>query len=292
MDNLTFKRVSDCSLNELVDVWNRGFEGYSVDVTMTPEAFLKRMVSEDLSPSDSVVAFDEQKAVGIIMNGFREINGKTYAWNGGTGIDTDYRGKGVSQQLMDEVDHLYREKNVDVAVLEAISTNARAIKLYEKHHYELVERLTYFKGPEDQQDISVIHDYDLEIHRVPKEKIRILSFYQEDMPWQNQLESLKDGFFYILYDRDRPIGYATTKENYNSNGRLQAVQLFQVGIEPALEEDDLLLVTFLHRIFRLDLNEVKRLVVNFPNQQDHCLDAFHQLGFQKMIEQVHMKKTY
>ncbi|WP_277673572.1 GNAT family N-acetyltransferase [Piscibacillus halophilus] len=287
---LKFKRVSECPIDQLVDVWNRGFKGYIVDVSMTMQSFLKKMVTEDLDPEHSVVAFDGDYPVGIVMTGFRQGEDALYAWNGGTAIDPEYRGTGVSHALMEEVLSVYKEKGVHTAYLEAISTNIRAIKLYEKHGYELIERLTFFSGPEEGQDITVIHDYELECIRVPSEKIQSLSFYQRHMPWQNQLESLKEGIGYILYDRERPIGYAMTKETYDEKGQLKSVQIYQLGIEPVLEGDSLLLITFLHKIFKLERDGIKRLIFNFPNRDDHVLSALSELGFHKTIEQVHMKK--
>ncbi|MGP4071519.1 GNAT family N-acetyltransferase [Piscibacillus sp. B03] len=288
--NITFKKVSECTINELIYVWNKGFEGYSVDVTMKPETFLKRMVNEDLSAEYSIVAFDGDAPVAIVMNGFREQNDYLNAWNGGTGIVPEYRGTGLSQLLINEVFTIYKQREVQTANLEAISTNQRAIKLYEKHGYELIERLSFFSGPDESQDITVIHDYELECIRVPKEKIKALSFFQNQMPWQNQLESLKEGIGYILYDRERPIGYAMTKEAYDNNGYPQSIQLYQFGIEPVLENDVLLVMTFLHKIFKLDRDGVKRHVINFPNRDNQLLSVLNELGFNKTIEQVHMKK--
>lgn len=288
--NITFKKVSECTINELIYVWNKGFEGYSVDVTMKPETFLKRMVNEDLSAEYSIVAFDGDAPVAIVMNGFREQHDYLNAWNGGTGIVPEYRGTGLSQLLINEVFTIYKHREVQTANLEAISTNQRAIKLYEKHGYELIERLSFFSGPDESQDITVIHDYELECIRVSKEKIKALSFFQNQMPWQNQLESLKEGIGYILYDRERPIGYAMTKEAYDNNGDPQSIQLYQFGIEPVLENDVLLVMTFLHKIFKLDRDGVKRHVINFPNRDNQLLSVLNELGFNKTIEQVHMKK--
>ncbi|WP_054751948.1 GNAT family N-acetyltransferase [Piscibacillus salipiscarius] len=71
---------------------------------------------------------------------------KFYAWNGGTGILPEFRGTGLSHTLIEEVQAVYHEQGVNVANLEAITTNERAINLYEKHGYELIERLGFMQG--------------------------------------------------------------------------------------------------------------------------------------------------
>jgi hypothetical protein len=83
---ITIKPLKNCRLDQILDAWNRGFEGYFVPINMTLDSFLSRMVFEGLSPELSIVAFDEEEPVGIIMNGVRDIKGKKQAWNGGTGV--------------------------------------------------------------------------------------------------------------------------------------------------------------------------------------------------------------
>ncbi|WP_279401287.1 hypothetical protein [Piscibacillus salipiscarius] len=60
----------------MVSVWNRGFEGYSVDVTMDTQTFLRRMVTEDLVAEASIIALDADSPVAIVMNGFRKHDDK------------------------------------------------------------------------------------------------------------------------------------------------------------------------------------------------------------------------
>ena len=80
------KKMAECKVDESVQAWNTGFEGYFFDMTTTPEAFEKRGRTEGLSDELSVVAFEEGVPVGLVRNGVRQWQGKKVAWNGGTGV--------------------------------------------------------------------------------------------------------------------------------------------------------------------------------------------------------------
>ena len=97
---MEIKKLSDCTLQEIVTAWNRGFTGYLVQLEMNETAFITRLVSEGLSLEHSIVTFVNNEPVGIITNGFRTIDGKQMAWNGGTGIAPEFRGKGLIKQMI------------------------------------------------------------------------------------------------------------------------------------------------------------------------------------------------
>ena len=128
---ITIKRLSQCTLEDAVVAWNKGFEGYYFDMTTTVDFFTRRLILEGLSPSLSVIAYDDERPVGIILNGIRLINGKKVSWNGGTGVDPEYRGKGVGKKLIEAVLAIYEVEGVEVATLEAVKENVKAISLYE-----------------------------------------------------------------------------------------------------------------------------------------------------------------
>ena len=143
---MEIKKLSDCTLKEMTKAWNRGFTGYIVPMEMNETAFLHRFVSQGLSPEHSIVAFINNDPIGIIVNGFRLINDKKIAWNGGTGLAPEYRGKGVIKKMMNEMLAIYEHQNVDIATLEAINENNVAIHLYKNYGYEIVDDLVFLCG--------------------------------------------------------------------------------------------------------------------------------------------------
>lgn len=90
---MIFKNMSELSAEDLVALWNKGFEGYFLNSTLDLSKFMARTVHEGLSLEHSLVMFENKEPIGFVMNGFRTIDGSKVAWNGGTGIVPDYRGE-------------------------------------------------------------------------------------------------------------------------------------------------------------------------------------------------------
>ncbi|WP_405079770.1 GNAT family N-acetyltransferase [Paenibacillus chitinolyticus] len=132
---IAIRKLSECTLDQAVQVWNEGFFGYFVDMTTNPGAYMTRQAYEQLSPQHSIVAFDGEQPVGFVLNGIRMAGGGKISWNGGTGIIPAYRGRGVGRKLIEASLDIYREEGVDTATIEAIAGNAPAIALYESVGY-------------------------------------------------------------------------------------------------------------------------------------------------------------
>ena len=135
---ITIRRLCDCTLQDVILAWNEGFEGYFVKMNFSLEQFLKRLVHEELSAEHSILLYDGDTPVGIVLNGMREIDGKKLAWNGGTGIAPAYRNKGLGRLAIAECIRIYEEEGVESATLEAIAENHPAIGLYEKMGYKTI----------------------------------------------------------------------------------------------------------------------------------------------------------
>src|SRR6476619_534811 len=130
---LEIRRMNTCSFQTALEVWNAGFHGYFVDLTVPLEQFLQRLIYENVSLEHSLVAFDDGRPVGFLLNAFRSSGGKKIACNAGTGVVPDMRGKGVGNALVAATIEVYRNESVDVALLEVIQANHSAIAVYKKN---------------------------------------------------------------------------------------------------------------------------------------------------------------
>ena len=152
---MKIKTVAQCTLDEVLKAWNKGFEGYFIEINMTAEMFLQRLVGRAYLPEHSIVVFDQEEPIAIVMNGFRTIDGQN-SLNGGTGISPAYRGKGVSRLLMEETLTIYKRENVELGTLEAIKENQVAIALYEKYGYVVANQLLFLSGEYEAKVTSTV----------------------------------------------------------------------------------------------------------------------------------------
>lgn len=280
--NLTFKKLTECTIQDIITAWNRGFEGYFVQLEMTPELFFNRLVNEGLSLNHSLVAFDGGEPVAIVLNGFRVIDGKKTSWNGGMGIAPEYRGSGVSNLLMEAALKVYSEEGVEVATLEAIKENERAIRLYQKFGYEITDSLVYLSGTVD------VNTTPIACQSIRPEQLSTYQFYKEKLPWQCQWQSVKSGEAQIYFDENQqPLGYSLFKRAWDQQGQLEKVFLYQ--LELFVSPQDETIKSILTSISGETNGPVSYLTINTP-LSNQIVTILLKIGFEKKTEQVLMVK--
>ncbi|MBR7794489.1 MAG: GNAT family N-acetyltransferase [Bacillota bacterium] len=290
---IKIKRLIDCTIAEAVKSWNEGFAGYYIDTTTTPENLIKRMVNEDLSPLLSIVAFKDNQPIGIVMNGVRKVKGKKVAWNGGTGVAKEYRSKGVGKILIESTLSILKEEGVDLATLEAISNNTKAISLYKNMGYLIYDNLEYLtlKGKLLQNPIKDSNrKYNVE--RVAPQQIGQLLFYKTMNPWQTQWQSAKNGEGIIVKDDSgNELGYAYYQKIFNSQGRHLSTILFQCESKPDLTDSEEIVYFMLGEVFGDFKDDIIRTIPNLPiTKSELPLTILKQIGFQTIAQQVYMTK--
>ncbi|MGN7176761.1 GNAT family N-acetyltransferase [Paenibacillus sp. FSL R5-0490] len=287
---MKIKRLSQCTLEEALTAWNKGFEGYIVPIKMDLQAFVNRMISEGLSPEKSIIVFMHGEPCGIIMNGFREINGRKIAWNGGTGIAPEFRGKGLSAAMMEEVISIYRAEKAHTAVLEAIEENERAIKLYKKAGYVITDHLLYLNKKLPNNELGLLKENPFSIKRLYPEQLQSLSFYDTTAAWQCQWQSVKHGEAAVLLNDDgKAIGYILYKRILKAGGRTDRIIIYQLrfnnGNNYEKMTESILGSLFMDADESIDFTAVNISVSN-PSSK-----ALLELGFEKKVGQVMMEKS-
>lgn len=288
---ITVKYLFEVPLQNAVEVWNKGFEGYDFNVATTIDKFLARIVIEDLSLEYSLVAFDEDRPIAIVMNGFRLINGKKTAWNGGTGISPEYRGKGIGKLLMEKNLQLYRELGVDVALLEAIRSNKSAVNLYQNVGYHIQEHLICL------QQSGVLNDKILQpaanryiLKRGRPSEVKELCFYRNFSAWQTQWPSLKEGESLILSDGNIVVGYALYKKINGKDGNSETIVLYQCESKPDRVDKEEILKALLCEVYDAPFtNPVKRLAINISDNNKELLVLLKKSNFSSYLDQHHME---
>ncbi|OEH92090.1 GNAT family N-acetyltransferase [Bacillus solimangrovi] len=290
---ITIKRLNECTLQDAITAWNEGFSGYFTDVQMTIDVFLNRLTQEGLSANHSIVAFDGNKPIGIVLNGLRMIDGKKVAWNGGTGVATTYRGSGIGKKLIEETLAIYEKEGVDIATLEAIKQNEKAIRLYEKLGYVIEDKLFFF-AHEGSFEINPFQDYLDEykyIKTVPL-AVQYLSFYKSMSSWQTQVKSVRDGEAILAVDSQtgEKVGYAFLKRNFNDDGLHVSTALYQCETASNRNDQQQVAASLLSQLFSPFDQKLKRITVNLSSNNQSVISLLQGAGFEKSVEQVYMKK--
>ncbi|MGN7469191.1 GNAT family N-acetyltransferase [Brevibacillus sp. SAFN-007a] len=291
---ITIKRMSDCTFAEVTKAWNRGFEGYLIPIVMTEERLVQRLGNEGYVLSLSVVAFDGTEPIGLVASGLRTIGGQKVAWNGGTGVATAYRRQGVGRQLLDHTLALYREAGVEIATLEAMSQNRKAIALYEQKGYEVKDRLLFWQrsGPLPEHAFSAPIPSDYRVRCVLVQEAATLPFYAGEVAWQNHWQSLSDAQALVVEDSEgQAVGYALYKHVLNAAGRVSAIVLRQCVAQPERRDARSIVNVALAHVYGPHGLDCKRSTFNLRASERLLLEALEAAGFGPSgIEQVYMVK--
>jgi ribosomal protein S18 acetylase RimI-like enzyme len=290
---ITFRSVSDCTWREMTDIWNKGFEGYFVPLHFDEKQLNVHFAKGDISPQHSFLACYDGKPAGFILNGFRQIDGKKVAWNGGTGVKKEFRGKGVGKALIQECLSLYKEEQVDIATLEAIELNIPAIRLYEKFGYSITDNL-YFYTAKNISDLSPTPKIDYKFIHTNNKAIRKLAIWNKWTPWQNQIINFPDDSrAVIMLDRSKnSIGYALYRDIFDDDGDKAQTVLLHCEVTE-IPNKKYLTEQLLAQVFHSPNNRDKNYLCSTYNLlvSTHLRSVFQEWGFSKQTGQVWMQQN-
>lgn len=287
--NISYKLMSSLSFKEAHILFNRGFEGYLVPMNLTFDTFVSRFGNDGLSPALSIVAYDGTDPIGFVLQGIREVDGQKISWNGGTGINREYRGRKLGYSLMEEAEKIIKELNVSIATLEALSENKAAISLYEKCGYKVEDDLLFLRANEIlDSKLPDLDDY--EIIRIPATQSIGSDLFSTIVPWQTDASNTsKLGGEAVMISKNGEVQAACLIRKKRVFGnKTESITLFQVkenGNEDALNK---LLA------YALEYDQsVNRTTYNFLKGNGCVVSSLLASGFENTpVSQVFMTKSF
>ncbi|MEC0201954.1 GNAT family N-acetyltransferase [Paenibacillus lautus] len=289
---ITYKPLSELPIREVSELWNHSFEGYMVNASMPLDRFIARTGNDGLCMERSLACYMDGVPAGIVMNGFREEDGVKIARNGGTAIAPDFRGKGIGKIMMEKNAELYVEQGVRRAYLEAISTNASAIRLYESVGYEIIDRLLIMTNelPMEQQRAQNTHSPYTRVRGLAAEAASV-AFYRSGEVWQTDASSIKDGESVIVYEGEEQVGFGLFKRVFDATGSLAAITLFRCEAAPGHPDAEAVMKTAVLEMIQPGF-ACKRSAFNIRDSHKKLVNVLKELGFTSSMEQVLMVHEY
>lgn len=287
---ITIKRLSECPIRDAVDAWNKGFEDYYTKFVMTVDLFIGRMAAEDLSADISVVAYADGEPVGLIVNGIRSVGESRIAWNGGTSVAATFRRQGIGRSMLEESLRLYKQENADAAVLEAVSENTKAIRLYESLGYTVTDRLILLERNDRTKPVEADGAYRLRKGR-PQEAA-VLDFYRRDNAWQTHWQSCKEGeALFALDEKGEVAGYSLLRRRFDASAKHIGTTLLQCETVRGRQDRSGIIRSMLGAVFGEDgPAEIQQRAFNLSMTLDEeVISALRSFGFESASEQVMMK---
>lgn len=183
---MTFKTLESIALTELLHAFNTSFSDYLVPLHLTEQQLKDKIISDNIQLDLSAGAFDGNQLIGFILHGYDVIKGLKVVYNAGTGVIPSHRGNKITAQLYNFILPVLKEIGTDKILLEVITGNERAIKIYGKIGFEIIRTLNCNKGtiaaqsPENYA-IKNLNNYDW---------AQMQSFWDIHPSWQNSIRAV------------------------------------------------------------------------------------------------------
>ena len=297
---IIIKPLSQCSFSDALEAFNKGFEDCYLPIELSLDQFTCRFGLDQLSVDHSFMAFYNNTPAGIMLNGIKKVKGKKHAWNGGTSVAFLYRKMGIGEALLKATLEKYQQQGVVEASLEAFKVNEKAIHLYQKYGYEIVDTLLFLKhrGSFHASLLKKKNQLTYSLKRRLAKDIQNLPFYTYDVPWKNQFDCIRDGESFIaLNEKNEEVGYLLFQKNFSSIGIVNSVTFYQGSVKEHISNSEDVLGFLLATIFNM-YGPIAYNTYNVPEKRNSLLvKMLKSFGFQDLytdegikLEQVFMKK--
>jgi len=127
MSALTFHSAERLADDQLAHLFNRGYTGYYVPVTLDATAFRAMVTANDIDLGASRVGERDGAPVAFAMLAIRGRRG----WIGGMGVVPEARGQGGGRAIMEAVLESARARGLATVDLEVLEQNQPAARIYE-----------------------------------------------------------------------------------------------------------------------------------------------------------------
>lgn len=204
----SYKTLDKTSIEILHKAFVNAFSDYQVKIDLPIWKFKQMLQRRGYIAEMSIGAFLNEKLVGFVLNGYRIWNGKLTVYDIGTGVVSNYRRQGVTNNILSNIKNIIKEEQVKQYLLEVIKSNESAVNLYKKQNFEIQRELECFQL--DKSQYNSIINYKVE-HVNKIDLNQLIQFWDFNPSWQNSIDSINaisEAFLYSIVRFDNTIvGY-------------------------------------------------------------------------------------
>jgi ribosomal protein S18 acetylase RimI-like enzyme len=148
---IDYRLLSDEDFDSLYACFLAAFSDYEVDMQMSREQFRQRFVRDGVRLTMSAGAFDAERMIGFCINAVGRWQELETAYDAGTGVIREYRGRGVGKELFAFLTPRLKNIGIKQYLLEVLTSNTPAASLYRKLGFVDTRRLAVFRSSEPQK---------------------------------------------------------------------------------------------------------------------------------------------
>lgn len=277
--------LSEFDLDQLFETFNDAFSDYILPSELTATQFRQHLAANAVDISRSVGCFDGDRMIGFSLNGFGEWNGLSTVYDAGTGVIPPLRRQGVSNAMFEMMLPVFRRDGIDQFLLEVITVNTPALRLYEKLGFKTVRELALLRWDEVPETQLSSHERFTIREMDTPDWPRFESFWDGKPSWQNVPDALNR----VIETRcvggafvdDACVGYVTFSK---SLGRVS-----QLAVDKAHRNRGVATALLNFVLARRNSN-LPMQIVNLDKSLDRAIKFFENRGFSELVSQFEMIK--
>ncbi len=143
---LLVRKLENIEFDIIIDCFLKSFANYFVDIPTDKNYYKERWKMAKVNYGLSYGMFDGEELVGFIINAIDEREGIKIAYNTGTGVLPEYRGKRIVKSIYDYAIPDLKKNGVLKCSLEVIIENTKAVKIYKSIGFGICKTFNCFSG--------------------------------------------------------------------------------------------------------------------------------------------------
>ena len=142
---ITFRKLTINDYDQMIDLWEKACLPYKPKGRDSREA-IKRQIKAD--PELFLGAFHGEKLIGTVIGSY---DFRMKGWINRLAVDPEYRGKGIAQRLVTEMEQILKSKGVVVIAALIELPNPASINLFKKLGYTVHDNIVYVTKRESDE---------------------------------------------------------------------------------------------------------------------------------------------
>ncbi|MBV6643978.1 MAG: GNAT family N-acetyltransferase [Cyclobacteriaceae bacterium] len=257
------------------------FSDYEVPMRPTLDQFYGRLFRKlRIQDRFSYLAWQDEKPIAFLLHAKNLYRGKNTLYNGGTGVIPKARGQRIIADIHDLMLSEVLPQFAQRIVLEVITTNEKAIKLYKKMGYRILQRVKCYKSgdiysPSESSNIKIQH-----CESWMPQKYESIKNYDALFVDSNDhvLTSQDHEVLLEAISREDVVGYVLFQPK---TGRIS-----QIGIESSQPAE--VLMALLGKVQHL-VGNMPLTILNIPETAGDIHSYLTTCGFENQLDQYEME---
>lgn len=290
MPNKTASRecrfLSENEFESLYGTFTEAFSDYVVPFDLTITQFRRHLDLTGVDVSRSVGCFEGDKMIGFSLNGFGDWNSLNTVYDAGTGVIPAKRRQGISDAMFETMLPALRKDGIRQFLLEVITNNTAALRLYEKLGFETVRELALLQWDKPHATSSQRSKNAFAILELSSpDWRRFESFWDAKPSWQN----MPDALARVIETRCVAGAFAGDKcVGYIVFSRLRG-RISQLAVDKAHRNRGVA-TELLKFALAKRKSELPMQIVNLDKSLKAAIRFFRKGGFSELLSQYEMIK--